>query len=128
MTFSVHSQNELQAAGIAQECIDQLRSQQFSFISQYPGNHSPILVGTSPSGDAVFPRPLLRDTSLTYYNSAAVSDTNNYLKGFTNTVAVTMTNLTINTMAVTVSVTWIDGRGPHTYTSQTTLASDGLNG
>lgn len=143
-SFNVHSQTELQAVGIAQECIDQLRSQQFNWLlANGMGTHNVPVVGSTSggTGDAVFTRPLLRDTDMTYYGPSqihyiatnyAVSDAQNYLQVSgppAGTVQVTLTAAQNSTLInINVVVNWIDGTGPHTYTCDTSLAGYGLNG
>jgi type II secretory pathway pseudopilin PulG len=139
-SFSTHSQTELQAVAISEECIDQLRSQQFSFLLTQLGQHNVLITGTSPNADPLwqnslpqplFPRPLLRDTSLTYYSNVntQTDDTNNYLHATNNQVMVNLTGQNDNTtILATVTITWSDGNGTHTYTVETTLTSNGLNG
>lgn len=128
-----HSQAELEAIAIAQECIDQLRVQQYSYIAANLGTHTPTIVGTSPTGDAVFPRPLLRDTTnLTFYNNteSQVTDQLNYIRATNNQATVTLTQDPNNAQSIDVSVAvvWSDTGGSHTYTLQTIISSNGLNG
>ena len=129
--FSVQSQTELQAAAMAQECIDQLRAQDFTtmLLPNVGTVHAVPVSSTSATGDSLFPRPLLRDTTMTYYNNGAVTDTQNVLHVTNNTVTVSLQQGSASDIiAVTVTVNWSDGRGTHTYTIQTNLAANGLNG
>ena len=142
--FGVGTQTELQAIAISQECIDQLRATQFRTLYNYtPGTYTVPIVGTD-TGGTWFPRPLLRDTALSYYNwqtagnytvagsplivAANTDDTNNYLKATNNAVTVTLSWGANNTVDATVSLTWSDGMGKHTYDTHTTIANNGLAG
>jgi hypothetical protein len=130
---TVHSQAELEAIGIAQECVDQLRVQQFVFLQTNLGTHNVTIVGASPTGDNVFPRPLLRDTSLTFYNNTATqtSDLYNYIHAVNNQATVTLTQdpNTADAIDASVLIKWNDGQyGLHSYTINTILSSSGLNG
>ncbi len=129
--FSVQSQTELQAAAMAQECIDHLRAQDFTttILPQVGTVHNVPVTSSAATGDALFPRPLLRDTTMTYYNNGQVNDTQNVIHVTNNTVTVSLQQGAANDIvAVTVTVNWSDGRGNHTYTITTNLASNGLNG
>ena len=128
-SFSTHSQVELQAVAMAQECIDQLRAQQFILLLNNLGTHNVPVSGVSATGDVVFPRPLLRDTqALTYYNQGQTNDTQNYIQVANNQVVVDLQNGANNTIVATVTITWNDGKGKHNYITQTSLAAGGLNG
>jgi type II secretory pathway pseudopilin PulG len=129
--FSVQSQTELQAAAMAQECIDQLRAQDFTttLLPNVGTAHAVPVTGSSPTGDALFPRPLLRDSTMTYYNNGQVNDTQNVIHVTNNTVSVSLQQgAAADIIAVTVIINWSDGRGTHNYTMQTNLAANGLNG
>ncbi len=130
-SFGTHSQVELQAVGIAAECVDQLRSQQFSVLIQQLGQHNVTLVGPPATGDPIFPRPLLRDSTLTYYKDVAsqTDDTQSYIRAVNNQAIVMLAQgANNNSIDVTVTLNWVDGNGPHTYVTTTTLASQGLAG
>lgn len=128
-SMSVHSQTQLQATAIGQECIDQLRSQRFDFLQANLGTHNVTIVGNSDTGDPVFPRPLLRDTqALKFYNTATADDSQNYLKAENNQAIVNLANGANGTVNADITVTWTDGAGKHTYSVSTVLTAAGLNG
>lgn len=133
-TMGTATQGQLDVAAISTEIFDQLRAQQFNFLAANLGNHVAVVNGASPTGDAVFPRPLMRDSSLTYYSAPGVSDAANTLHVTNNAVSV---NLAVNglnfqgavsTIKATVTIQWSDGRGLHSVTNSTILANEGLNG
>lgn len=132
--MGVSSQTQLQAIGLAQECIDQLRAQQFFFVLQNLGTHNIPVNGNSATGDPLFPRPLLRDTqALTYFNGSAqgingADDTQNFLRITNNTIAVTLAAGNNGTVDINIVINWADGQGNHTYTVNSTLTASGLNG
>ena len=135
------SQAQFSAALIANEIIDQLRAQSWSYI--YPGQagtHTPTVCGTLiVADDKLFPRALLQDSSLYVNNGAGttgqvaldytgngnsyvVQGNSNVLHTVTvpglsnpdNTVNVVLTN-TINSgvaqVQVTISMSWNDTTG-----------------
>jgi type II secretory pathway pseudopilin PulG len=122
--FNTHAQVRLQASQLAQECVDQLRCQQFNLIVANLGTHNVPITGATPTGDVLFPRPLLRDTGLNY----AANDAVNYVHTVNDQAVVTLTNIGNNTIDVNVSVIWNDGQGHHTYVTDTILVAGGLNG
>src|SRR5579883_131192 len=63
-SMSVATQTQLQAVSLVQECFDQLRAQAYGNLVN--GNYAVPLVSNGPTGIALFPRPLLRDTSGAY--------------------------------------------------------------
>jgi hypothetical protein len=133
-TMGTATQSQLDVAAVSTEIFDQLRAQQFNFLAANLGSHTAIINGTAPTGDVVFPRPLGRDTSLTYYQAAGVSDTANVLHVINNTVTVDLTANTldfagnVSTIKADVTIQWQDGRGKHSQTNSTILANEGLNG
>lgn len=132
-SFGTHSQTELQAIALGGEIIDQLRSQGFvNLIQNGLGTHQVPIVGAAATGDPIFPRPLQRDTqTLTFYKNAAngADDTQNYLRVQNNQAIVNLVQGPNNqSVLVTVTINWTDGNGPHTYSINTTIASNGLGG
>lgn len=129
-SMSVHSQTQLQAVAMGQECIDQLRAQRFDFLLANLGQHNITVVGAGNTGDAVFPRPLLRDTGLTFYQNTAlqVDDTQNYLKVDNNQVSVNLTAGNNGTINADITINWGDGAGKHQYILSSVLAAAGLAG
>jgi hypothetical protein len=133
-TMGTATQGQLDVAAISTEIFDQLRAQQFSFLSANLGNHTAIVNGAAPTGDVVFPRPLMRDTALQYYHAANVDDRKNTMHVTNNSVTVVLTPLSVDadgnvsTIQATVTITWGDGRGSHTASNSTILANQGLNG
>jgi hypothetical protein len=64
------TQGELYAIHIAQECVDQLRVQDFATITAAVGQvNYPSVNGDLDDTNQLFPRPLLHDTSLDYTGS-----------------------------------------------------------
>ena len=125
----VTAQTQLQATGICSEVFDQLRSQSFTFVVSQAGVHNAIVNDTgAPTGDPLFPRPLLRDNSLSYYAGADANDTRNILHVVNNTVTVNIVQTTPTSLSVTCTVLWSDNSGHHTYTTSSIISKLGLNG
>ncbi len=140
-SMNVASQTHLQAVAMGQECIDQLRSIPFNNIAGANGTYNVPVVGTAPTGVVapngtnLFPRPLLRDTSLKYYGGAnqiagvAADDSQNFLKVVNNTVTVVIADGGVaGSKDISVTIVWNDGKGTHTYTASSTLTASGING
>jgi hypothetical protein len=133
-TMGTATQGQLDIASISTEIFDQLRAQQFSFLAANLGNHIATVNGATPTGDVVFPRPLMRDDALQYYSAPGIDDRKNILHVTGNTVTVVLTPLSldnngnVSTIRASVTITWGDSRGTHTATNTTILANQGLNG
>ncbi len=129
--LGANTQYQLQAVGIAHECIDQLRAQPFNQLIQAMAiPHTATIVGSTPTGDSLFPRPLLRDTALTYYTNPAIGadDSQSYIHINNNQAQVTLSSGANGTIQATVTLQWSDENGAHTYTTTTVLCAAGLNG
>lgn len=107
-TMGTKSQTQLTAVAIAQEIFDQVRSQQFTVLAANLGTHTPVVVGASPTGDVIFPRPLLRDTTLNYYNTGNVNDKNNVMQVPNNTIKVVLAQADTNAQGQTSAISgWL---------------------
>jgi hypothetical protein len=128
------TQGQLDVAAISTEIFDQLRAQQFSFLAANLGTHSAIINGAGPTGDALFPRPLMRDSNLSYYTASDVSDAKNVLHVLNNAATVqlaeasTDANGNTSTIQITVTIIWMDQRGKHSAVNTTIMANQGLGG
>jgi len=129
--LGANTQYQLQAVGIAHEIVDQLRAQPFEQLIQAMAiTHVATIVGASPTGDTLFPRPMLRDTALTYYTNAAIGadDSQSYIHITNNQATVTLTGGNNGTIQATVTLQWSDENGQHTYTTTSVFCAAGLNG
>lgn len=72
------TQGELYAMNVAQECIDQLRVQQFSLVQNNSGSVLyPQVNGAGDPTNELFPRALLHDTNLDYSGSTTTTSGGN---------------------------------------------------
>jgi type II secretory pathway pseudopilin PulG len=145
MNFASNGQNQLMAADIAQEVIDNARNMSFGRLNALCDQPQPItlLVNRRTAADATdpynaFPRPLGQDwINLAYTQDDAAGNSKTRSNRFrgdaddgglvqeTLTRQVVAGNTTIN---VEVLVRWQDGRnGQHTYRSSTLIADRGIH-
>jgi Tfp pilus assembly protein PilV len=140
------AQGQLNAAAISQEVIDNLRAQSFPSLIANLGTHNPQVngAGLGSSTDALFPRPLLTDSTLDYTDNgdptvsltnadAAMVTCNPTTGAVTNTITVILSQPmgSGSTFPVQVAVTicWLDTTGhPRTFNSTSVIAPNGLNG
>lgn len=130
MSVTSGAQNQVLVASMAQEVTDAARNLPFSTLAGYAGTY-PLTVQLSAGGSITcppYPRPLLLDqNSFSYgasqYGSGAVSNT---LNGNTCNATETIVNNMDNTVTVTVTINWRDSTGPHTYSSSTRIAQNGI--
>lgn len=147
------TQGELYAMNVAQECIDQLRVQQFDTVSDSIG--TTVYAQVNGAGDplnVLFPRALMHDTNLDYSgstttttgNTTTTSNGNQYVMGqaaYTfhtinpdtgvsdDTVKVELTNgpIPIHSINATVTVRYLDTSGAvRTYTLSSMITDNGL--
>lgn len=72
------TQGELYAMNVAQECIDQLRVQQFNVVLDHSGDTLfPKVNGAGDPTNELFPRALMHDTNLDYSGSTTVTNNGN---------------------------------------------------
>ncbi len=72
------TQGELYAMNVAQECIDQLRVQQFDVVSDAIGTSVyPQVNGAGDPNNELFPRALMHDTNLDYSGSTTTTNNGN---------------------------------------------------
>lgn len=145
MNFTSSGQNQLLAADIAQEVIDNSRNMSFGRLNALCDQPQPItlLVNRRSAADTTdpynaFPRPLGQDwVNLQYHQDDALGNSKTQSNRFhgdaadgglvqeTLTRQVVAGNTTIN---VEVLVRWQDGRnGQHTYRSSTLIADRGIH-
>ena len=131
------AQGELYAILLAQECIDQLRSQSFSFINANQGVHYASL--NAASADNVFPRPLMKDPNLDYtgLGNISVSDSsytfhtvNPDTGASDDTIKIGIANGGIsNSVSASVTINYRDTSGTvKSYTATSLITRFGLNG
>lgn len=131
-------ENQVLATNMAQQLIDNARN------STYTHLRDDILGGgtnvtqtvslyTYPSNpnSAVFPRPLLRNESSSGPSSMNYSQSSRN-KVFNGTVTEQLTNLTPGNMTngmirVMINVAWTDSKGPHSYSTATTISQTGIH-
>lgn len=131
-------QAELIASACAQEVVDQLRALPFSFIAANAGSHTIQVSGTG-STDALFPRPLLRDTQQFDYsanNDAYVTKGNSNMLHTVNvdtkvrdeTAKVVITVIPAG-VSVQVTIAYVDGTGHiKRHVLNTILSQNGITG
>lgn len=130
--FSAGGENRVLASTMAQQVIDNARNARFDHLrDDLLGNNATVTQVLNlydyPANPKVacFPRPLLRDSNLTY-STAAVA------KQFNGTVKETLVNLIPGEMnngliRVNVLVEWDDTQGHHTYKTGTTISQTGIH-
>lgn len=138
------TQGQLVASAVVQEVMDQVHVLPYSAIEANIGLHHPVVNGTTPTGNTLFPRPLLQDYSSLDYSvnndplvmAEGKQQSINTFRTFnsvtharTDTLEVDISPGTnANTLVVTATICWNDTKGFRTYTASTTLTKSGLNG
>ena len=130
MSTTSGAQNQVLAASMAQEVLDAARNLPFATLAGYEGTYA--LTVQLQNGGTVncppYPRPLLLDQNSFAYGSSQFGT-----KAIYNTLTSTMcdasetiVNNGDNTCTVTVVVNWRDSTGPHSFTSSTLIAQNGI--
>lgn len=131
------AQGELYAILVAQECMDQLRAQSFTFVNANQGVHYASL--NVASADNVFPRPLMQDPALDYTalgnltaseSSYTFHTLNPDTKISDDSVKIQISNGGIsNSISATVTINYLDTSGAvKSYNSTSLITRYGLNG
>jgi len=129
------NQNQILAADMAQEVIDNVRDSNYSKLKSFLNGGTtasqslPLYTFPADPSISMFPRPLLRNTDSTSgmsYQSATLTS------GFNGTVAETITDLapgntTNDLLDVKVNVQWQDSTGQHTYLVDTQVSQTGIH-
>jgi type II secretory pathway pseudopilin PulG len=135
---SASGENQVIATNMAQQVIDNARNSTYSKLRDtlLAGNVTatqdlPLYEYPTNPTTSMFPRPLLRNLDM-----QSGGDAHDALKiaakTFNGTVTEQLTNLTPAEMQngmirVDVFVRWKDTRGPHTYTTGTTISQTGIH-
>lgn len=141
-TASTNNENQVLASNMAQQVIDNARDSTYGQLNSLC-NGTASSTGTNtnvsqvlnlynyPTGNAFFPRPLLRNLNGAAGMTYSAASTNQLFPG---TVTETLNTLSaydpINcTGAIQVKVIcqWKDTRGPHTYKTSTIISQTGIH-
>lgn len=135
--MSSSSQNQVLAANIAQELIDNARNTPFATLANYCSSTPYTLLvnktGSSQTGPVILPRPLLLDMSS--HTWTADSQRNLFRGTVTELVQGLDTGFSTTTanpppyIRVTITINWIDGSttGQKNYTLSTIISEHGIH-
>jgi hypothetical protein len=138
------TQGQLVASAVVQEVMDQVHVLPYDLIAANQGFHKPVVNGAAPTGDALFPRPLLQDFGSLDYSvnddplvmSEQKQRDLNLFRTFdpitherTDSLDVDIVpGANADTLVVTATICWFDTNAFRTYSASTTLTKSGLNG